>query len=76
MPCITYLSALNILAFYRRFPTYFQASNLFRATVIPMSQVSNVCLISTVESFSLSTFIDFFDTTTRTDFCTFSFICW
>ena len=66
--------SLSVLILYSRFPTYPQISNLFRATAIFKYQINSVCLIPTVKSFPPSTFIDFFGTTTRTDFCMFSHI--
>lgn len=66
--------ALSVLILYSRFPTYPQISNLLRATAIFKYQINSVCLFTTVKSFPLSIFIDFFGTTTRTDFCMFSHI--
>ena len=60
---------LSVLILYSRFPTYPQISNLIRATAIFKYQIDSVCPFPTVKSFPPSTFIDFFGTTTWTDFC-------
>lgn len=65
---------LSVLILYSRFPTYPQISNLIRATAIFKYQIDSVCPFPTVKSFPPSTFIDFFGTTTWTDFCMFSHI--
>ena len=70
-----YLSlTLSILILCSWFPTYPKISNRFPATTIFKCRINSIWLILTVKSFPPSIFIDFFSTTTWTDFCMFSHV--